>query len=110
MGFPGCSDGGAEGDSPLAPAWHRRRAAGFLPGAGVVDVVVLEVRQEACRALVLANALELAPGGLGRRDARATALAGVEIPHQLVDVEVLCGFLEFVRLFVLEFFFRLLAH
>ncbi len=96
---------------PLAPPGSRD-AARLLrgPGAGLVDVVVLEVGQEARGAFFLANALELAPGGLRGRGTGATTLAGVEIPHQPVDVEVLGGFLEFVRLLVLEFFFRLLAH
>src|SRR6185295_5652782 len=75
----------------------------------LIHRVILEIRQQALGALFLELALELAPGRLAR-DAGAAALARVEVPHQLVDVEGFLGAFEFVGFLVFELFFRLFAH
>ena len=79
-----------KGERPLFSAAACRYAPRPLQGsgAGLVDVVVVEIRQEPRRALFLAYPLKLAPRRLAG-DPRAPALAGVEIAHELIDIEVL---------------------
>jgi len=79
----------------------RLLGAGSLAGTGIIHGVIIEVAQQTLRALLLEPALELAPGWLAR-NAGAAALARIEVPHQLVNVERLLGVFEFVGLLVFE--------